>query len=168
MIKILSRNIFRFLVLILFQVFVLSNLQFSGYINPFIYVIFVLLLPFETPKWLLLLFGFAIGISVDLFFATPGMHASATVFMAFLRPFILDYFAPRDGYEQGTFPRVYYYGFAWFLKYSAILVFAHHIFLFYIEVFRFTDFFLTFSRVLLSWFFSVFLIVSSQYFVFRK
>jgi hypothetical protein len=62
--------------------------------------------------------------------------------MAFLRPLVLDYFAPRDGYVSGTYPRVFYYGFGWFLQYAAILIFAHHFFLFYIEVFRLSDFFL--------------------------
>jgi rod shape-determining protein MreD len=168
MIKLLPRNIFRFILLIFIQVFVLNNLQFSGFINPFVYILFILLLPFETPKWLLLIIGFILGITVDLFFHTPGIHASATVFMAFLRPFVLNYFAPRDGYESGAFPRVHYFGFLWFLKYSAILVLAHHIFLFYLEVFRFSDFFITFGRVILSWSLSVFLIVSSQYFIFRR
>lgn len=168
MIKILPRNIIRFIVLVFFQVFVLNNLQFSGIINPFIYILFILLLPFETPKWLVLVLGFVTGITIDLFFHTPGIHASATVFLAFIRYYVLENLAPRDGYEIGTFPRVYYYGFLWFLKYTAILVLAHHIFLFYIEVFRFTDFFITLGRVFLSWVFSVFLIVSSQYFIFRK
>ncbi len=168
MIKLFPRYIFRFLVLIFIQVFILSNLQFSGLVNPFVYILFILLLPFEAPRWSLLVLGFIAGLSVDLFFHTPGIHASATVFMAFLRPFVLEYLSPRDGYEPGTFPRVHYYGFLWFLKYAAILILAHHIFLFYIEVFRFTDFFLTLGRVIISWVFSVFFIVSSQYFIFRK
>jgi len=83
MINPVTRNILRMFILILFQVFVLNNIQVSGYINPYMYVLFILLLPFETPRWLLLISGFAIGISIDLFANTPGMHASATVFMAF-------------------------------------------------------------------------------------
>ena len=168
MIKLLPRNILRFVLLVFFQVFILNNLQVGGFINPFVYILFILLLPFETPKWFLLVMGFFLGFTIDLFFHTPGIHASATVFMAFLRPYVLDYFATRDGYETGTFPRVHYYGFVWFLKYTALLVLAHHIFLFYLEVFRVSDFFITLGRVILSWVFSVFFIVSSQYFIFRK
>lgn len=168
MIKLLPGNILRFVLLVFFQVFILNNLQFGGFINPFVYILFILLLPFKTPKWFLLVIGFILGFTIDLFFHTPGIHASATVFMAFLRPYVLDYFATRDGYETGTFPGVYYYGFVWFLKYTALLVLAHHVFLFYLEVFRFSDFFITLGRVILSWVFSVFFIVSSQYFIFRK
>ena len=168
MINLVTRNILRMFVLILFQVLVLNNIQVSGYINPYMYVLFILLLPFETPRWLLLISGFAIGISIDLFANTPGMHTSATVFMAFSRPYVLTLLMPHDEYEQSTYPRLYYYGFTWFLKYSLILVFLHHTFLFYVEAFRTTFFFHTMLRVLLSTLFSVFLIILSQFFIYRK
>lgn len=168
MIKHLGRNIIRFIVLVLVQILVFNNIQFSGYIVPYIYILFILLLPFETPRWLLLLAAFTLGISVDLFTQTPGMHAAASVLMAFLRPWVLEMSAPRDGYEPGTYPRLYYYGFQWFLRYTVILVLAHHLVLFYIEVFRFSEFFSTLLRVLLSSLFSIILIILSQYFIFRK
>jgi len=168
MIKLAGRNIIRFALLVLIQVLLLNNIQISGYAVPYFYVLFILLMPFETPGWLLLLSSFALGFTVDMFSHTPGMHTAATVFMAFLRPNILRAIAPRDGYETGTFPRVYYYGFEWFLKYTVILVLAHHFILFYLEVFRFTEFFSTLLRVLLSSLFSVILVILSQYFIFRK
>ena len=168
MINPVSRNIFRMFILVLFQVLVLNNIQVSGFINPYMYVLFILLLPFETPRWLLLISGFAIGISIDLFANTLGMHTSATVFMAFLRPYVLKLLVPHDEYESGTYPRLYYFGFTWFLKYSLVLVFLHHTFLFYVEVFRITFFFHTMLRVMLSTLFSVFLIILSQFFIYRK
>lgn len=168
MIKLLGRNIIRFILLVLVQVLIINNIQFSGFVVPYLYVLFILLMPFETPKWLLIVSAFALGLSVDLFTQTPGMHAAACVLMAFLRPFILEMSAPRDGYEAGTFPRIHYYGFQWFLRYTVILVLAHHFILFYIEVFRFSEFFSTFLRVLLSSLFSVILIMLSQYFIYRK
>jgi len=168
MINLYVRNIGRFIVLVLFQVLVLNNIQFSGYVNPFMYVLFILLLPFETPRWLLLLSGFLLGLSVDIFSNTLGLHASATVFMAFMRPYVLRIISPRDGYETGTFPRVFYYGVTWFLNYAIILVVMHHLFLFYIEVFRFAEFFRTLLRVILSASFSILIIVISQYIIYRK
>lgn len=168
MIKLISRNIWRFVILVILQIVVFNNIQFSGYINPYIYVLFILLLPFETPKGLLMLSSFLLGLSIDMFTNTLGMHAAACVFMAFLRPHVLQYIAPREGYESGSLPRIYYYGFNWFLKYSIILILAHHIFLFYIEVFTFSGFFYTLSRALLSSLFTIILIVFSQYTVYRK
>ena len=105
--------------------------------------------------------------SIDLFSHTIGMHSSATVFMAFLRPYILKLISPRDGYESETLPQLKYYGAAWFIRYASILVFAHHLFLFYVEVFRLSNFFATFVRVVLSSIFTISLILISQYF-FRK
>ncbi len=168
MINLIARNAGRFIILILFQVLVLNNIQFSGFVNPFMYVLFILLLPFETPRWVLLVSGFLLGLSVDIFSNTLGLHASATLFIAFLRPYVLRVMAPRDGYETGTYPRVFYYGIAWFINYTIVLVFAHHLFLFYLEVFRFSEFFRTLLRVILSSSFSILIIVLSQYIVFRK
>jgi rod shape-determining protein MreD len=156
------------MVLVLFQVLVLNNIQFSGFVNPFMYILFILLLPFETPRWLLLLSGFLLGLSVDIFSNTLGLHASASVFMAFMRPYVLRIISPRDGYESGTFPRVFYYGLTWFLKYAVILVVMHHLFLFYFEVFRLSEFFRTLLRVILSTSFSTIIIVLSQYIIYRK
>jgi rod shape-determining protein MreD len=168
MIRVLPRNIVRFVLLVLLQVLVFNNIQLGGYLNPYIYVLFLLLMPFETPRWLLLVAAFGLGISIDVFTNTLGMHAAATVFMAFIRPFVLNAIAPRDGYEIGTFPRLFFYGFKWFFKYSFILILAHHFVLFYLEVFSFAHFFHTLSRVLLSTVFSTLFIVLSQYIVFRK
>ncbi len=168
MINLIARNAGRFIILVLFQVLVLNNIQFSGFVNPFMYVLFILLLPFEAPRWVLLVSGFLLGLSVDIFSNTLGLHASATLFMAFLRPYVLRVISPRDGYETGTYPRVFYYGITWFLNYAIILVFAHHLFLFYFEVFRLSEFFRTLLRVILSSSFSILFIVLSQYIVFRK
>jgi len=168
MLNLLGRNIFRFFVLILIQVLVLDNVLLDGYLNPNFYILFILLLPFSTPRWLLLVSGFLLGLSIDLFTYTLGMHTAATVFMAFIRPWVLSLFAPRDGYEPDSYPRIYYYGLSWFAAYSAILTFFHHLFLFYVEVFHFQDFFSTLLRVFLSTILTTSTIILSQYFIFRK
>ena len=168
MIKLVPRYLVYFIVLVLIQVLILNHIQFSGYVNPYMYVLFILLLPFETPGWLLLIIAFSLGLTIDMFSDTLGVHASATVFMAFLRPYVLSGISSRDTYEINTLPRISYYGFNWFLKYTVILVFAHHLFLFFIENFKFDNFFLVLMRVVLSAIFSTVLIVLSQYLFFRK
>jgi rod shape-determining protein MreD len=167
MIKVVPRNIFRFITLVLIQILIFNHIQLSGYINPYIYILFILLLPFETPGWLLLVLGFLLGISIDFFSDTLGMHTIATTLMAFLRPFVLDIIAPRDGYETGTKPRISFYGLSWFSRYAAILTVIHHFVLFYIEIFHFGGFFSTLLRVILSSAVTLFLIILSQFFVYR-
>ena len=66
-----------FILLILLQVLLFNNIQFSGYINPYVYILFILLLPVEIPAWILLLLSFAAGGIIDFFSGSPGMHASA-------------------------------------------------------------------------------------------
>jgi len=168
MINLYLKYIIQFLVVVLVQVLILDNIQLNGYINPFFYVIFILLLPFETPKWLLLLTAFILGFTIDLMNSVAGMHASATVFMAFLRPSILKNISPHDCYEPATTPGIFHYGIEWFAKYATLLVLAHNIFLFYVESFSFIDFFHTMFRVILSTIVTVTIIILSQYFIFRK
>jgi len=151
-------------VLILLQVLLFNNIQFSGYINPYVYIMVILLLPVEISSWLLLLISFFTGLSIDLFMGNPGMHTSATVLSGFLRPYILRFISPRDGYEPGAMPSMEIYGFRWFLFYTVIIVFIHHFALFYLEVFRFEDFFRTLLRVILSSLFSVTFILLAEYY----
>jgi rod shape-determining protein MreD len=168
MINNLPKNIGLFIFLILFQVLILNHIEFSGFINPYLYVLFILILPLETPKWFLLVTAFFLGLSVDLFSHTLGMHACATVTMAFLRPYLLKVIAPREGYETGAQPNARFFGMEWFIRYATILVVVHHSVLFYIEVFSFHQFFSTLLRVILSSIFTLILIVMSQFLTLKR
>jgi hypothetical protein len=126
------------------------------------------MLPFETPKGVLLLSSFFLGLTIDMFDDTAGMHAAASVFMAFSRPAVLKLFSPRDGYEVDTKPTMEYLGASWFISYSSILIFLHHFVLFYIEIFSFSEFFSTLLKVIISSVFTLILVVISQYFFYRK
>jgi rod shape-determining protein MreD len=153
-----------FVLLILFQVLFFSNIQFSGYVNPYVYIMFILLLPVEIPSWLLLLLSFLLGLLMDFFLGSPGMHTSATVMAGFVRPYVLRVVAPRDGYEPNSDPSMFIYGFRWFLIYTLLIVLIHHTVLFYLEVFRFTDFFRTMLRVLLSSLFTIVFVLLIEFY----
>ena len=153
-----------FILLILLQVLVFNNIQFSGYVNPYIYIMFILLLPVEIPSWLLLILSFSIGSIIDFYTGSPGMHSSASVLAGFIRPFVLRFISPRDGYEPGANPSMLIYGFRWFLLYTLTIVLVHHTALFYLEVFRFTDFFRTFLRVILSSLFTIVFVLIIEFY----
>jgi len=156
------------IVLILLQVLLFNNIQFSGYINPYVYIMIILLLPSVIPPWALLLVAFFTGLTVDLFSGTPGMHTSATLVAGFSRPYILRFISPRDGYESGSELSMEVYGFRWFMIYTSIVVLVHHLTLFYIEVFRFADFFRTLLRALLSSAFTIGFILLIEYYRKRR
>ena len=168
MIRIILRNIIRFISLLFLQVFIFDNIRIGGYMTPYIYILFIILLPFNIQGWLLLVSSFFLGFFIDIFYNTLGMHTAACVFIAFFRPVILKIFAPRDGYESGTFPRIFYYGTEWFLKYSLSLVFIHHLILFSIEVFSITGFHHIILRTILSTVLTTLIVVVSQFFIYRR
>lgn len=159
------KNSIRFIVLILLQALIIDNIELgslSSYINPFLYIMFILLLPFETPKWALLIFGMVAGITMDIFCNTQGMHASACVALAYARPYILTMIEPREGYEFGSEPTMRSMGFSWFVVYASSLILIHHLWLFTVEVFRFSQFHTTLFKAILSASFSLILITLAQ------
>ena len=152
------------IMLILLQILLFNNIQFSGYVNPYVYIMIILLLPALTPPWLLLVVAFITGLIIDLFSGSPGMHTSATLLAGFSRPYVLRVISPRDGYESGSDLSMRAYGVRWFFIYTAAIVLIHHTALFYFEVFRLADFFRTFLRVILSSAFTVgFILLIERY-----
>ena len=167
MIRWLIKYVVIFVVLVLIQVLFLNQMQISGYLNPYIYILFVMLLPLSAPRYIVLLSGFLIGLTVDIFLNSLGLHAAATVFIAYIRPFIIRSISDREE-EINDYPGLKQNKFSWFLYYSAVMVFFHHFILFYLEIFSFTQFFSTLLRVVLSSLLSVFVIVLSQFLIFRE
>ncbi len=164
MINQIGRYILSLVFIMLIQIMILNNLNIGSYINPFLYVLFIIILPVETPNWLLLIIGFFIGLIMDTFLNTPGMHASAMLFMSFIRPHYLQLVSPREGYEPGSEPTASSFGVGWFMKYSLLLVLSHHIFLFFVEAFTFTTFFSTLLKAILSSFSTLFVILIASMF----
>ena len=168
MIKDFWKYALMFIGLVLVQVLILNNIQFSGLINPYIYILFILLLPFTIPGYLLLGISFLLGFSIDIFNNTPGIHAGATVLLGFLRPGIARLISSREIIEKGSIPNMPQLGFASFIKYTVISVLVHHFFLFFAEAFSFRGFFETLLRFILSSIFSILIILASQFIIFKN
>ena len=157
-----------FSVSVLLQVLFCDNILIARVIAPFIYILFIILLPFDTPRSLLLFLSLALGLTIDVFTNTPGVHASACLIIGFLRPVILELITSRETLESVVAPRVKTMGFHWFVTYTISVVVVHHFFLFFIEAFTFQGFLLTLLRIILSSVLSIALILLSQYLIFRK
>jgi hypothetical protein len=159
-------NILRFFFLIFFQGLILNHVNLGGYINPYFYIYFILLLPFSTPRWMLLILAFILGIGIDMFTNTIGLNAAACVFMAFVRPFVISAISSGPESLIGDTPSLKNQGLKWFLYYAIILILIHHTSLFYLEIFRLSEFFATFVRVLLSSAFTLILVMISEYLIY--
>lgn len=143
-------NIIRFIALLLFQVLVLHNLNLGAFIYPAFYVYFILLLPFETRGWVLLISAFLMGLSVDFFTNTIGLNAAASVLMAFFRPAVIQLLTANKSYEPGMVPGIRDTGISWFFAYSLLLIVVHHAMLFFLEAFGFHDLNQTMIRIAYS------------------
>lgn len=155
----LIRNILRFVVLLIVQVMVFDNLRLGSYVHPCIYVLFVLLLPFDTPKWRLLIDAFLIGIAVDIFNGTPGLNAAATVLMAFVRPFIIGITSRKSDIEDKDAPTITEMGLQWFAVYALLLILLHNLVLFWLEAFSIRLLGLVLAETVLSSLVSLLLII---------
>ena len=164
----LFRYVILFFVLVTAQVFVFDKIQLNGYINPYIYVLFILMLPFDISGMMLLLSSFFLGLTIDLFGHTPGMHAAACTFMAFCRPGIIRLVGRREDVQPGDYPSIRETGIPWFVAYSGILVFLHHLLLFNIEVFRAGEFPTVLLKVLINSLLSAVLIIIIQFLFYSR
>lgn len=150
MINEVIRNSLRFILLVLLQVLIVQNIHLGAYVILFPYILFILLLPFETPKLLVMFIAFCTGLVIDMFYDTAGIHAAVCTLVGYSRHYILKVLAPREGYDAGQSPTIQSMGAVWFITYSATMIFIHHLFFFYLEIFRFDEFFTTLLRVFLS------------------
>jgi rod shape-determining protein MreD len=159
-------NIVRFFLLIFLQVLVLDQIEISGpvngYFNAYLYILFILMLPVNINKLFLLVLSFLCGITIDLFTGTLGMHASASLVIALMRPSFLHVIAPREGYESTIRLTMQGMGASTFLIYAGVMTFVHHLSLLLIEAFNFLNFFDLILRVLTCSVFTMVLIVMSQ------
>lgn len=156
-------HIIRFVALVLIQVLVINHIRLGGYVHPYVYMIFILLLPINLPNWQLLLLGFGLGLSIDLFTGAPGLHAGATTLMAFCRPAILRLVSGHQKLENVVEPNLSQLGGVWFLRYTLCMVLVHHFALFFLESFSFHLILQVLLRILISAPASVFLILIILY-----
>ena len=142
-----------FVLIVLLQGLVINNIEVNAYLNPMIYPIMILMLPFELNAIITMLVALVLGVSVDAFSNTFGLHASSALLVGYLRPILLNLIKPRDGYVTTLLPSIHDMGKLWF---------------FTIEVFRFDLFFHILWQTVASAFFSIALIVIFQYIFYKS
>lgn len=131
------------------QIFFLRNMVLFNYAFCFIYLAGVLLLPNDTDRMYLLFIGFGIGFIVDVFSNTFGMHAAATVLIAYLRPVLIQYQTDSKGSERPEIG-IRSQGFGSFIAYILPLIFLHHCVLFFMEINHFGMILYTIFKIMAS------------------
>lgn len=154
------RHIVQFILFVALQILLFDNLVLFSTGFCFVYIAFLLFLPIHINRVLLLFLGFIVGFTVDVFYDTMGIHAAASVLLAFLRPHVLNLLTPRDGYDTNDSANLHVMGWRWFLAYALILIAVHHAAVFFLEIISFEWY--TLVKILLSTLFTGVVIVILQ------
>ncbi|WP_285058858.1 rod shape-determining protein MreD [Pedobacter ginsengisoli] len=165
--KLILANIVRWVILLLVQILLLRNLSLYNMATPFLYILFLLLLPFGIPNILLYIIAFATGLTLDAFYDTLGVHTAACVMLAFVRILFISVTVSRDGFDEPE-PTLGNMGFRWFMLYALLCIFSHHVVLFLLETFRFTELSYTLLRCLLSGLFTLFTVVLVEFIFYNR
>ncbi|WP_055447909.1 hypothetical protein [Lacinutrix mariniflava] len=153
MTNLLSIHTVRFIVLLLLQVLLLSHVNFMGYINPYPYILFILLFPIKNNRMLFILLSFLLGLLIDMFLDSGGIHAAAAVTIAFIRPVALKFsFGSVYDHQTVRFSNV---DFGQRITYISILTVIHHFILFSLEIFNFSKILLVLKNTLFSSIFTI-------------
>ena len=166
----LVKNILRFMLFILVQVYVLDKVHLHQMITPYVYFLFILWLPFNINRTLLMLLAFALGITLDAFRHHPGFHAAACVLVAYLRPFLINLMIPQEGadpnYEEPSFQSIG--GAIPYLIYAGLLSLVHNTWLFLLEAWQFGDAWYFISKTVFTTLVSLLIILITEWLFPRK
>ncbi len=136
------RHIIRALLILLLQVLVLKRIGLGSsslwqYGDIFIYPVIVLLLPFRLSRHYVIIMGFLLGLVIDMFYDTIGVHAFALTATAYARGLLLSYLEPRGGYQLSMSPTIFSMGLNWVVTFTSLSLLIHTFLYFTAEVFTF-------------------------------
>lgn len=148
-------NIIRFVLLVLAQAAIFSHVNFLGYINPYPYILFIILYPITNNRMVFLTLSFLLGLTVDMFSDSGGINAAACVTLAFVRPAVLKFcFGSLYEHQSVKFNNI---DITQRFIYFSIMVFIHHLMLFLLEIFNVTNILLIVEKTLSSSIFTIIL-----------
>jgi rod shape-determining protein MreD len=154
-------NIARFVLLLAAQIIIFNNIDFLGYINPFPYILFIILFPVNGNKSALLIASFCLGLVMDMFSNSGGVHTASCLLLAYFRPYIFK-FSFGLSYEYQT---VRLNDILTPERFSFILisVVIHHFALFLLEVFQLSFLWDILLRTILSTVFTIIVCIALIY-----
>jgi|TARA_B100001142_G_C14342979_1_gene658722 rod shape-determining protein MreD len=167
----MNKNIYKYIWLmplfVFIQIYILNQVLFNGYINPYFYIMLIICLPQITPKWFLIIFGFFLGLSIDLFSGSLGFHSTSCILISFLKPSIEKIIIPKNTISNEQDILMERLGFKMFSIYAFIMISIHHIILFILAHFRISSLENMLGKVFLSSIITFIIIIISQFFFFK-
>jgi rod shape-determining protein MreD len=156
------KNIIALIGLFFIQVTILNKISISSYIFPYVYILFLFALPKNFPSWINLVFAFGLGLYIDIFTNTFGIHALASTTMVFFKPLLLNSLLPPDLEDENLQANIYNLGIKKYLIYAGVLTLIHHFLVFNFEVFSFFYIIDNLMKTIISTSISLFLMIILQ------
>ncbi len=151
----------RFLLLLLLQVLLINNLQFLGVCHPYIYIFSLLVMPITLPRWADMLIGGVVGLILDIFCNSLGVHIAACIMLMYVRPYLIGaYVSDRERLTDEIDVRSI--GVVNFIKYTILLVLLHHTMVFFLTAWSVQHFWFTLLEVVVSSVVSIILIIGGD------
>lgn len=155
------KNILNIILLVLIQVLILNNIHLFGVASPYLYILALLALPIAMSPAVAMLVAFVLGFVIDIFCNSYGIHASASVLVAFLRPYVMHMVVKRENLEKNR-PSIANFGSSYYL-YALVLIAVHHLMLFSLEAFSFAHTGMVLLKTVCSTLFTFILVVCVEY-----
>lgn len=159
------KQIIRFILFVLVQALVLNNMPaLHRFVTPYLYFLFLIWLPFNVSRPWMLILGFITGFALDLFTKTPGLHASACLWLAYLRTPLLKLLLPGETKElkTGSSPSVRSMGLTTYILFVVMLTLFHHSWLVLLEWMSFGSFLYFLGKVFFTTLASLLLILIAE------
>lgn len=166
--RLVIQNIVRFFVLMLVQILILNNVNLSGYAIPYLYVLFILMLPTNTGKIAMLLLAFLCGLTADIFSNMLGFHSFACTLVAFARILFADRILTRNEAVIIDTPSVYTVKAQYFISYLLVLLSIFYLTFFSLELFDSHGLFRLLLSTVLSTLLTVVLALLSQFLFIKR
>ncbi|MFK8294564.1 rod shape-determining protein MreD [Capnocytophaga canimorsus] len=155
------KNSISFVVLVFIQALIFNHIDFLGYINPMIYLLFIIQAPYKPNRTPFLLASFLMGLSIDIFSDTGGIHAASSVFVAYIRTFALTVAFGKNFEYQPL--KLSNHPFGKVFTYVSILIITHHTLFYFLEIFNFNHLLTTFVKAVLASIISIIVCLSALY-----
>ncbi len=156
-----------FVFLILKQVLVLNNIKLFGYVNPYIYIAFLFIYPYKTNRFPIISLAFFLGICIDFFSDSGGIHAFATTLIAYIRPYFFRTFFQKTEVDYEFF-QMNQESFGKTFNFIALLTLIHHFIVFLLVNFSLNNFLNVIINTILSSIFSLILYFLGNFILTRK
>lgn len=166
--KVFISNIVRFIVLLLLQIALFKNIGYYNFVAGFPYILFIFLLPIGLSNLMLFILAFLTGLTVDAFYDSVGVHAAACTALALFRIFFHKITLEVDIKDSFNTPSIGEMGIKWFLSYIFFGSLVHHLFLYMIETFSFSNFLHTLASTILSSIFTVCILLLISLLTYRR